>query len=53
LPALVAALLSMRAGSQQAMLDEFYASLLGESGLVRAVSDLPSRRRASGFICRR
>ncbi|HOM12012.1 MAG TPA: IS4 family transposase [Rubrivivax sp.] len=38
-PALVAALLSMRAGSQQAMLDEFYASLLGESGLVRAVSD--------------
>lgn len=29
----------MRAGSQQAMLDEFYAALLGESGPVRAVSD--------------
>lgn len=39
LPALVAALLSMRAGSQQAMLDGFFASLLGEPGLVRAVSD--------------
>ena len=29
----------MRASSQQAMLDEFYASLLGEPGLVRGVSD--------------
>lgn len=29
LPALVASLLLMRAGSQQAMLDGFYAALLG------------------------
>ncbi|MCC7112624.1 MAG: transposase [Deltaproteobacteria bacterium] len=36
---MIAALLSMRASSQQAMLDEFFASLLGQPGLVRAVSD--------------
>lgn len=29
----------MRAGSQQAMLDGFYAALLGQPGLVRGVSD--------------
>ena len=39
LPALVAVLLSMRSGSQQVTLDAFFASLLGEPGLVRAVSD--------------
>lgn len=39
LPALVAALLSMRAGSQQSMLDGFYAALVGEVGLERGVSD--------------
>ncbi len=38
LPALVAALLSQRAGSQQSMLDNFYASVCG-GGAVREVSD--------------
>lgn len=39
LPALVAALLSMRAGSQQATLDAFFASALQQAALVRGVSD--------------
>ena len=39
LPALVAVLLSMRSGSQQVTLDAFFASLLGEPGLVRGLSD--------------
>jgi hypothetical protein len=39
LPALVAALLSMRAGSQQSMLDGFYGSLLGQAHFCREVSD--------------
>ncbi len=39
LPALVASLLSLRAGSQQASLDAFFASLLGSPGLVRGLSD--------------
>ena len=39
LPALVAALLTMRGNSQQSTLDAFYASLCGTSGFVRGVSD--------------
>jgi hypothetical protein len=39
LPALVAALLSMRAGSQQSMLDGFYAALRGQCAPVRGASD--------------
>jgi len=39
LPALIAALLSMRGASQQSMLDEFYASLHGDAGMARGVSD--------------
>ena len=39
LPALVAALMSMRSGSQQVSLDEFFAATLGESAPVRGVSD--------------
>lgn len=39
LPALVAALLTMRGASQQRGLDAFYASLRGVTGMVRAVSD--------------
>jgi hypothetical protein len=39
LPALIAALLSMRGTSQQCMLDSFYGSLHGTCGFVRGVSD--------------
>ncbi len=39
LPVLVASLLSMRASSQQAMLDAFYGNLCAEGSLLRAVSD--------------
>lgn len=44
LPALIAVLLSMRAGSQQILLDSFFATLCaggggGSAGLLRAVSD--------------
>lgn len=39
LPALIAALLSMRNQSQQAMLDGFFASVCGAGGSLRAVSD--------------
>jgi hypothetical protein len=39
LPALVAALISMRSGSQQVSLDEFFASTLGESAPVRVITD--------------
>ena len=39
LPALIASLLSMRAGSQQCMLDSFFASLHGQCDLLRGVSD--------------
>jgi len=39
LPALIAVLLSMRAGSQQSMLDSFFGTLCGEGQLAREVSD--------------
>jgi hypothetical protein len=39
LPALVGALLSMRNQSQQAMLDDFFASICGTPSALRAVSD--------------
>ena len=39
LPALVASLLSMRASSQQTMLDAFFGSLWADGALVREVSD--------------
>jgi hypothetical protein len=39
LPSLIAALLSMRNQSQQAMLDGFFASVRGSAGLLREVSD--------------
>ena len=39
LPALIAALLSMRNQSQQAMLDGFFASVCGTESLLREVSD--------------
>jgi Transposase DDE domain len=39
LPALVAALLSMRGQSQQVMLDSFFASLHGDEGLLRRISN--------------
>jgi hypothetical protein len=39
LPALIAALLSMRNQSQQAMLDGFFASVCDTAGLRREVSD--------------
>lgn len=39
LPALVCALMSLGSGSQQAQLDAFFANLLGQTGLVRGISD--------------
>ena len=39
LPALVAALLTMRGSSQQSMLDGFFGAVCGTSGFVRGVSD--------------
>lgn len=39
LPALIAALLTMRGTSQQSTLDAFYGSLCGAGGFVRGVSD--------------
>jgi hypothetical protein len=39
LPALVSALMSMRSGSQQATLDEFFAAALGQSAPVHGISD--------------
>lgn len=39
LPALVAALMSMRSGSQQVSLDEFFAAARSESAPIRGISD--------------